>query len=67
MCDAARADTATQQLSTCHTIPRATLSSVTGQTETPFLLLPLHFVASSLGPISPCWTLEHRTILFHQN
>ena len=52
MCDAARADTAAQQLSTCHTVPRATLSSVTGQTETPFLLLLLYFVASSLGPIS---------------
>ena len=52
MHDAARADTATQHLSTCHSIPKATLSSVTGQTETPFLLLPLHFVASSLGPIS---------------
>ena len=51
-CDAARADTATQQLSTCHSIPRATLSSVTRRTETPFLLLPLHFVASSIGPIS---------------
>ena len=28
------------------------LSIVTRQTETPFLLLPLYFVASSLGPIS---------------
>ena len=52
MHNAAHADTATQQLNTCHSIPRATLSSMTGQTETPFLLLPLHFVASSLGPIS---------------
>ena len=52
MHDAACANTATQQLSTCHSIPRATLSSVTQQTETPFLLLPIHFVASSLGPIS---------------
>ena len=52
MCDAACADTATQKLSTCHSIPRATLSSVTGQTETPLLLLLGHFVASSIGPIS---------------
>ena len=51
MHDAAQTDTATQQLNTCHSIPTATLSSVTGQTETPFLLLPLHFVVSSLGPI----------------
>ena len=49
---AACADTATQQLSTYHSIPTAALSSVTEQTETPFLLLPLHFVASSLGLIS---------------
>ena len=52
MHDAARADTATQQLNTCHFIPRATLSNVTGQIETPFLHLLLYFVASSIGPIS---------------
>ena len=51
-CDTGCADSATQQLSTCHSIPRATLSSVIGQTETPFLLLPFNFIASSLGPIS---------------
>ena len=38
--------------SMCNITPRATLSSVTVQTETPFLLLPLHFVASSLGSFS---------------
>ena len=52
MCDAAHAHTATQQLNMCHSIPRATLSSVTKQTETPFLLSPLHFVANPLGYIS---------------
>ena len=52
MHDAAHADTVTQQLSMCHSIPRATLSSLTGQAETPFLLLPVNFLASSLGTIS---------------
>ena len=50
--DAACADTATQQLSKCRSITRATLSSVTGQIETPFLLLLLHFVASPIGLMS---------------
>ena len=49
---AACADTSTQKLSTYHSIPTAALSSVTEQTETPFLLLPLHFIVSSLGLIS---------------
>ena len=49
--DIAFADTATQSRTTCKLTPKATLSSVTGQTKALFLLLPLHSVASSIGPV----------------